>query len=99
MMKKIIILFFAAFFCLTNLIAQSQTGIISGTVTDASTKQPLIGTNVLIIGSNIGSATDINGEFKITNLSPGVYQVKISMIGYSSYIKTDVAVNTGMPAM
>ena len=98
-MKKIILLIFTAFFCWINLFAQSQTGIISGTVIDASKKQPLIGTNILIIGTNNGTSTNVNGEFKITNLSPGIYQVKVSMIGYSSYTKTDIAVNTGMPAM
>ncbi len=97
-MKKIILLFVVTFLYLTNLFAQPQTGMISGIIVDASTKQPLIGANVLIIGTNTGAATNKDGEFNITDLLPGVYQAKITMIGYLSYVKTDIAVNIGIPS-
>ena len=66
-----------------NLFPQGQSGKISGTVIDASTKEPLIGANVLIEGTNFGAATDVDGKFVILNISPGTYNISASMIGYT----------------
>ena len=54
---------------------------VSGTITDATTKEPLVGVNVVLEGTTIGVMTDINGRYSLTvpNLK-GVLQ--ISYIGY-----------------
>lgn len=78
--------------------SQTENWQIYGSVVDATTKQPLIGANILILDSNIGTATDQNGNFKLKDLQPGSYQLKVSMIGYTTVIKTDVLVMIGMPA-
>ena len=44
-----------------QIIAQSTSGIVSGEVRDAVTKQPLPGANIIIVGTNIGTASDVNG--------------------------------------
>ena len=54
-----------------DLISQSKTGIISGEVRDAVTKQPLPGANIIIDGTNMGSACDENGYFVIKNVAAG----------------------------
>jgi hypothetical protein len=51
-------------------IAQTGVGKLSGLITDADTKEPLIGANVLIEGTSVGAATDINGEYFILNITP-----------------------------
>ncbi len=76
---------------------QEPTGEIYGTVTDAVSRQPLIGVNVIIFGTTLGDATDINGEFKIKNIPPDIYQVRASLIGYNAITKTDVAVSPSRP--
>ena len=55
---------------------------IIGTVTDYKTGEPLFGTNVIILGTAFGAATDFNGKFEIKNVSPGKYTLRISYIGY-----------------
>ena len=40
----------------------AQQGSVSGRVTDADTGDPLVGANVLVVGTNLGAATDVNGE-------------------------------------
>ncbi len=80
----------------TTVLAQS--GKISGKVTDLSTGEPLIGANVLVVGSSLGAATDINGEYSILNLNAGVYDVKASYIGYQTITQTGVRVNSGLTA-
>lgn len=73
----------------------AQTGTVTGIVTDASTKEPLIGANILIVElENIGAATDFEGKFLI-KAPVGSYSVRVSLIGYTPVVKTDVIVKTG----
>jgi hypothetical protein len=81
-----------------NLDAESRTGSITGTVLDASTREPLIGANVILLGTNFGAATNSDGRFLIENAPVGIYALRASMIGYSSYIRSDVVVTTGRPS-
>lgn len=84
---------------LLTAVTFAQTGSIMGKVTDIVSKQPLIGVNIVLIGTNFGAATNINGEYTITNVPVGTYQMRASAIGYSSLTKTDVIVSSGKPAM
>ncbi|OGU76676.1 MAG: hypothetical protein A2V93_01470 [Ignavibacteria bacterium RBG_16_34_14] len=62
----------------------SQTGNLAGKVTDASTGESLPGVNIILKGTYYGSATNLNGEFRINNISVGEYLVEISFIGYKT---------------
>ena len=80
-------------FLTVEIFSQNKTGIISGEVRDAVTKQPLPGANIIIDGTNIGSACDENGYFVIKNVAPGRYSLKASMIGYLSSVITELNIN------
>lgn len=80
-----------------TVFAQQVSGEIYGKVIDAVSKQPLVGANVILLGTNAGAATNFNGEFKINGFSPGTYQVRASLIGYISVTKTDITVSTARP--
>lgn len=67
-----------------NQVFAGTTGKISGKIIDKSTGEVLIGANVLIVGTSMGSSSDVDGNYFILNIPPGEYQVKASMIGYSS---------------
>jgi len=56
---------------------------ISGTVTDEATKEPLIGANVLVVGTSTGTITDFDGKYEL-KLPDGATQLEISYTGYSS---------------
>ena len=72
-------------FCISgSSLLAGTTGKITGIVRDASTEEPLIGANIIIEGTSIGAATDIEGRYIILNIPPGVYEVKSMMIGYTS---------------
>jgi len=61
----------------------TQQQRITGTVTDASSEEPLAGVNVLIEGTNQGVITDINGKYSID--VPGAATALIfSYIGYTT---------------
>lgn len=69
------------------------TGKIAGKVIDAQTKEPLFGVNVLVLGTTMGAATDMNGEYFIINLPPGTYQLRASAVGYTAMSISGVSVN------
>ncbi|MFN3873491.1 MAG: TonB-dependent receptor [Ignavibacterium sp.] len=79
----------------SNILAQNGSGEIVGSVIDAVTRQPLIGANVIILGTNLGAATDTNGNYSIKNVPSEMYQLRASVIGYNSRVKTDVMVQPG----
>ncbi len=74
----------------------AQVGKINGVVKDASTGEALIGANVLIEGTTTGAATNIDGYYVITNVSPGTYNLKVSMVGYTPQVIRDVRVNINL---
>lgn len=77
-------------------IAAAQAGRISGKVVDKQTGEPLIGANVIVVGSSFGAATNVNGEYIINNVYPGTYSVKASFIGYQDVTIHNVVVNAGL---
>ncbi len=59
-----------------------QVGSISGFIIDATSKKPLVGVNVYLKNTSIGTATDDAGFYKIENIPLGQYQICVEMIGY-----------------
>jgi len=81
---------------LPTLVAVAQTGRLSGKVTDLTTGEPLIGANIIVVGTSLGAATDISGEYSISNLNSGTYDVKASYIGYQAITQTNVRISAGL---
>lgn len=69
------------------LILLSQTGTLQGTVTDAETKDDIIGASVFLLGTTIGASTDIYGTYNISNIPPGEYEVQYSFVSFEKQIK------------
>ncbi|MCK5455906.1 MAG: carboxypeptidase-like regulatory domain-containing protein, partial [Melioribacteraceae bacterium] len=89
-MKRYILLLILVF----TSINYAQTGLLTGKVIDASTKEALIGANILVTElENIGGATDVDGNFKI-NVPVGSYSIKVSLIGYTPIVNTDIVIKT-----
>ena len=66
-----------------TVIAQ-QRGNLAGRVTDAGTGEALPGVNIILKGTYYGAASDVNGNFRINNISSGEYTVEVSLIGYKT---------------
>ena len=82
--------------------ATAQT--LRGTVTDAATGEALIGATVKATGTEAMAVTNATGEYTLSNLKPGRYDLEVSYMGYDpSIIKEilvagtkDVLVDVGM---
>ena len=88
----------AVLLTLSGLSWAATTGKISGTVTDQSNGEPLPGVNVLVVGTTMGAATDINGNYFIVNVPPGFYSVRATMMGFTTVTVTEVKVNIDQTA-
>lgn len=88
---------FAHLFCFFLLAVSisahaGTTGKIAGRVLDDK-KEPLPGANVLLVGTTMGAATDLEGYYSIINIPPETYTLKISFVGYQSLVVQNVLVN------
>lgn len=75
-----------------------STQTIRGKVVDETTKTPLIGVNVTVLATGetmLGSATDIDGNYRIENVPVGRQTLKITYIGYEEQIIPNVLVTAG----
>ena len=59
-------------------------GTVKGVVVDKATGEPLVGANVVVLNTSLGSAADIDGLITIYNVPEGQQTLKISYIGYQT---------------
>ena len=59
-------------------------GSIRGVVLDSTNSEPLIGANIIVEGTSLGTATDLDGKFRITGIPLDSKSIKISYLGYHS---------------
>ena len=88
--RKCCILFLLVIF--SGILFAGITGKITGKVVEKGTDLPLPGANVLLRGTYLGAASDINGNFLILNVPPGYYDIEVSVIGYQKQVIKDVLI-------
>ena len=72
------------FFLFSPSASAQETGSITGTVADAETGQTIPGVNVVLVGENLGSATDVDGRYTIPDVPAGTYTLSASFVGYET---------------
>ena len=80
---------------LVSIMAQSE-GSLVGVVTDLESEEALIGANVIVLESSLGAATDMDGRYEIQGLKPGVYNLRVSYIGYDVKDIEEIQINAGI---
>lgn len=77
--------------------ALAQTATLSGVVKDKETGETLPGATVLLVGTYVGTSTDLNGRYEITGIKPGDYSVKFSFVGYSDQLFNGIRLSEAKP--
>lgn len=95
-MTRSIIISFVLFLIPVSLFAQNEkrSGSISGAVIDAQTQEPLIGVNIQIGKTLTGTASNVDGNFTIEKLEPGIYTLIVRYIGYETRTLPDIVVGS-----
>jgi len=79
-----------------TLIIAQPVGNIRGVVTDGASGQPLPFVSVIITNSNpvIGTTTDEQGNFTLSNLPVGRYDIQCSFVGYEPSVVREILVTS-----
>lgn len=80
--KQVFVTSLLMVFLCSTLIWAGTTGKIAGIVVDKTTGDPLPGANVIITGTALGAASNLEGQYTILHVPPGMYDVQVSVIGY-----------------
>jgi hypothetical protein len=80
------ILFIIALFFVCTVHAQKSSSILKGRVYNAKNNEPVEFATIVIQNSVNGTNSDLNGNFLLKDIQPGFYQLKVSAIGFKTYI-------------
>jgi hypothetical protein len=75
-----------------SVSANESSGTVKGRVYNEETKEPIGGVNIILLNTNLGAASDENGNFTIHGVAIGNYNVSFHHIGYQELIRPDVIV-------
>lgn len=95
-MRKTILL--AIFFTGIQANLWAQQASVKGRVIDAQSNESMPFVNVVVVGTNIGTVTDDNGNFLLGGLKPGFVRVQASFIGYHTTLSPEIEVSNAKVA-
>lgn len=82
------------------VLAQFQSvadygGVISGSVVDAQTREPVVNCNVMLDDLSLGVLTDSSGRFVIRFIPPGTYRLVVADVFHQKYVEDGVIIEVG----
>ncbi len=80
---KLILLTFIILLSVESIYADNYSRI-DGQIRDSNTNEPLPYANVVLVGTSLGAASDINGNYMILNVPQGTYVLRSTFIGYET---------------
>lgn len=92
---------FTSMILLCAFVSVSQenqpTQTVRGTIVDQQSESPLIGANVVVMGSDpfIGASTDLDGNFRLENVPTGRQTLRITYLGYEPREMPNILINSG----
>lgn len=82
---------------LTTQLTAQNTGVIYGVVTDQATGEPIPGASVMLVGTYKASMTDFDGNYRIEDVKPGDYSVKVQSMGFGTKVFNDIRIEKKVP--
>src|SRR3990170_6460191 len=85
-------------FIISMRVQAQSTQTIRGRIVDEVNNTPLIGVNIVIVGSidkQVGSTTDVDGNYRIENVPVGRQTLKITYVGYEDQTISNIVVTAG----
>ena len=77
---------------LHQILFGGTTGKLSGTLIDKETGEPLIGCNIIIEDTYLGTSSNEKGEYALLNIPPNTYSIRFEMIGYKKLVNEGVTI-------
>ncbi|MDG1297126.1 MAG: TonB-dependent receptor, partial [Saprospiraceae bacterium] len=77
----------------------AQSGVIEGSTVNKFNNEPLPFVTLLVIGTDNGVVSDIDGNYKIEGLSPGLYDIRASFVGFDELTVFEIQVTNSKPTV
>ncbi len=81
-MRKLFLILMTVLGVAIGALAQGRT--INGIVLSGDDNEPVVGATVMVTGTNIGTSTDVDGKFRITNVPESAKTLRVSYVGMTS---------------
>ncbi len=94
--RRLSILILCSVMLSTQVYSQIK-GTITGRVISQMSKKTLAGVNVRILNTTLGAVSKTDGTFEIKNVDAGIQKIQFSLIGYETYVNSNISVNAGKP--
>jgi hypothetical protein len=98
MKKYLLIQLFLTLSLLGISTLHAQNGIIKGRVSDELTNEPIPFCTILLDDTDDGTTTDIDGNFTLEGLEPGLYSLTATYVGYRDETVFEIQVTNAKPA-
>ena len=92
MLRKIIFTISLLFIYISSFSQRPDNGAVQGLVINSKNNEPVPFANIVIYQTNIGSATNFDGEYIFTGLKPGFVKLQVSAVGFETYISPDIMI-------
>ncbi|RPH93319.1 TonB-dependent receptor, partial [candidate division KSB1 bacterium] len=92
---SVLFLFMLQMIFIHPAMAGESNGSLNGLIVEAETGEPLIGVNVMLQGTSLGAASDLDGRFQVRNIPAGTYDVAATAIGYAKLTVSHVVISGG----
>lgn len=90
-------IFVFIFFSLLSQVTLAQTGTLKGKVVNKINNDPIPFATVVLTGTGKGITTEEDGSYVFTDLTPGLYSIEVSFLGFKNAYTNDIQVNTVRP--
>ena len=94
-MKKLAFIFLIV----SSFLAKAQTGTIQGRVYNKINNEAIPYANVAIQGTTLGTVADENGNYVINNVTPGIYNIAASFVGFKSQLIAEIQITNSRAAL
>ena len=85
-----------SYLLIMNFVLSQDKKSLQGKIIDSKSKELLTGANVIVKGTIQGSATNVDGEFFISDLSQFMVSLQVSYIGYKTKTSIDIELKDGL---
>lgn len=85
--------------CLFSVFGFSQAdGTLKGKVFDKKNNEPVPFANIVVWNTSIGTTSDVEGVFEIKGITPGYIEIRVSSIGFKSYVSEAIFITNARSA-
>jgi hypothetical protein len=91
-MKRTLIIIILPFLQIISIYSQEGTGVIKGRVYNSGTNEGVAFATAQVWETTNGTVTDENGDFTLSGIKPGFIELRVSSIGFKTYISSAIMV-------